>query len=172
MMRIATTKDLKDINRLTNIAKSIMEKDNNPQWDERYPKEEDFLNDIHQKNLYLYEFENKVAGYICINQSQADWYGQFSWPANIEKSYVIHRMAADPSVRGVAQKMMTFAIDLARKGESSIMLTDTFSLNSRAQKLFKSFGFQFIGEYETDEFPFDKNAPFYAYYKLLNDKEK
>ncbi|MCY1029246.1 GNAT family N-acetyltransferase, partial [Mammaliicoccus sciuri] len=45
-------------------------------------------------------------------------------------------------------------------------------LNKRAQRLFEKFDFIKMGEYETDEFPFDKNAPFYAYYKLIENEEK
>ena len=69
-------------------------------------------------------------------------------------------------------KMMQFAIDIATEAGTPIIITDTFSLNKRAQRLFEKFDFIKMGEYETDEFPFDKNAPFYAYYKLIENEEK
>ncbi|WP_323702373.1 GNAT family N-acetyltransferase [Mammaliicoccus sp. Dog046] len=171
-MRKATRNDIQDINQLTEMAKSIMASDQNPQWDHRYPIEKDFYSDIDNGDLYLYEIDNEVVGYICINQSQADWYKQLKWPMSVDHAYVIHRMSANPEYKGIAQKMMQFAIDLATDDNASILLTDTFSLNNRAQQLFTKFDFVKAGEYETNEFPFDKGAPFYAYYKLIDNKEK
>lgn len=167
-MRKATRDDIHHINRLTTLAKNIMQQDENPQWDDRYPVEKDFYQDIDHGDLYLYEEDEQIVGYVCINQSQADWYKNFNWPISIQEAYVIHRMATDPKFKGVAQKLMQFAINLAKEHKANVILTDTFSLNKRAQKLFQKFDFKYIGEYETDEFPFDKNAPFYAYYKILD----
>ncbi|HAL09249.1 MAG TPA: GNAT family N-acetyltransferase [Staphylococcus sp.] len=172
MLRKATRADIHHINKLTEMAKSIMTADQNPQWDHRYPLEKDFYQDIDNGHLYLYETNDDIIGYICINQLQAEWYQQFEWPLSIEHAFVIHRMAANPEYKGIAQEMMQFAIDLTKEASIPILLTDTFSLNSRAQRLFEKFNFKKIGEYETDEFPFDKDAPFYAYYKLINNKEK
>lgn len=36
-LRKATRSDIQHINQLTEMAKSIMENDQNPQWDHRYP---------------------------------------------------------------------------------------------------------------------------------------
>lgn len=170
-MRKATRTDIKYINKLTDMAKSIMKNDQNPQWDDQYPSAKDFYNDIDNGHLYLYEIDDQVVGYVCINQEQANWYNQFDWPVSRHNAFVIHRMATDPNYKGVAQILMQFAIDQAKEAKAHIILTDTFSLNKRAQNLFKKFDFQWIGEYETDEFPFNKNAPFYAYYKLIDYKE-
>lgn len=167
-MRKATHSDMEIINELTNMAKSIMKSDDNPQWDEAYPLEKDFYTDIENGHLYLYELNNEVVGYVCINQSQADWYKQFNWPVPIDNAVVIHRMVTNPEFKGVADKMMQFAIDVANENNVKVILTDTFSKNKRAQNLFSRFDFKFIGEHESNEFPFDKNAPFYAYYKLID----
>lgn len=171
-MRKATRADILHINKLTEMAKSIMLADQNPQWDHRYPIEKDFYDDIDKGHLYLHEVNDEIVGYICINQVQAEWYQQFDWPVSTENALVIHRMATNPEYKGIAQIMMQFALDYALQNELSIVLTDTFSLNKRAQKLFHKFDFKKMGEYETDEFPFDKNAPFYAYYKLIENEEK
>ncbi|MCJ0920435.1 GNAT family N-acetyltransferase [Mammaliicoccus sciuri] len=171
-LRKATRSDIQHINQLTEMAKSIMENDQNPQWDHRYPLEKHFYEDIDNGDLYLYEENNDIAGYICVNQVQAEWYKQFDWPANTDGAYVIHRMATNPEYKGIAMKMMQFAIDIATEAGTPIIITDTFSLNKRAQRLFEKFDFIKMGEYETDEFPFDKNAPFYAYYKLIENEEK
>ena len=48
-----------------------------------------------------------------------------------------------------------------------MILTDTFALNKPAQGLFEKFGFQKVGETEIDYHPFDRGAPFYAYYKNI-----
>ena len=54
-MRKATRSDIQHINKLTEMAKSIMEHDQNPQWDHRYPLEKHFYEDIDNGDLYLYE---------------------------------------------------------------------------------------------------------------------
>lgn len=49
-------------------------------------------------------------------------------------------------------------------------LTDTFALNKPAQGLFEKFGFIKVGEAEIDYHPFDRGAPFYAYYKTFKNR--
>lgn len=82
---------------------------------------------------------------------------------------MIHRLVASPQYRGTAQALMTFAIALAKEHNIDILLTDTFSQNQRAQRLFDKYGFIKIGEMTSTKFPFDKGKPFYAYYKKLTE---
>ena len=51
-----------------------------------------------------------------------------------------------------------------------MILTDTFALNKPAQNLFEKFGFTKVGEAEIDYHPFNRGAPFYAYYKTYKNR--
>ncbi|EKU47498.1 GNAT family N-acetyltransferase [Staphylococcus massiliensis] len=168
-MRIATEKDIKAIMHITDQAKSLMNDDDHSQWDERYPTRDDFMQDIQLENMYVYEMDERVVGYIVIDQNQANWYDRFEWPVNRDGAYVIHRLAVDTSQKGIAQKLISFAIEFALSHNSTVLLTDTLSLNQRAQRLFNKFGFIKVGETVIDDPPYDHKDPFYVYYKILKE---
>ena len=63
-----------------------------------------------------------------------------------------------------------FAVKLAEEHNIHVLLTDTFALNKPAQGLFEKFGFIKVGEAEIDYHPFDRGAPFYAYYKTFKNR--
>ena len=169
MIRVATHEDLTEIMDIVEIAKTLMAKDNNPQWDDAYPKSTDFTSDIENKNLFLLESEGIIQGFVTIDQQQSNWYDKIDWPIDKKDAYVIHRLAVKPDYPGASKQLFDFAINIARTHHVNTVLTDTFSQNKRAQKLFEQYGFVKAGEAEMTTPPFDKGAPFYAYYKLLEE---
>ena len=70
MIRKACLEDLKDIMEITKQTIVEMHSYNNYQWDENYPKEKDFTNDIEKENLFVIESEGEIAGIICINKAE------------------------------------------------------------------------------------------------------
>lgn len=78
---------------------------------------------------------------------------------------VIHRMAVNPKFReqGVATKLMKFAEQLALDNNVLYLKTDTYSINTKMNSLFKKFDFNFVGEMIF----LGKEKPFYCYDKLL-----
>jgi hypothetical protein len=40
----------------------------NYQWDESYPQEKDFVNDIHNGDLFVAERNRNVVGFVCVNK--------------------------------------------------------------------------------------------------------
>ncbi|WP_323693653.1 GNAT family N-acetyltransferase [Staphylococcus pseudintermedius] len=169
LLRKATLQDLDTIEQLTEEAKALMIKDDNPQWDHRYPLKTHFNTDIESGSLFVYDEDDVIQGFIVIDQQAPDWYDTLEWPVDKSQAYVIHRLVASPQYRGTAQALMTFAIALAKEHNIDILLTDTFSQNQRAQRLFDKYGFIKTGEMTSTEFPFDKGKPFYAYYKKLTE---
>ncbi|SUM13277.1 GNAT family acetyltransferase [Staphylococcus chromogenes] len=169
MIRLATYAEIDIIETLTEEAKVLMLEDQNPQWDHRYPLKTHFERDIEANSMYVIDEDKTIKGFIVIDQKAPDWYNSIQWPSDISNAYVIHRLVASPKYKGSAQRMMDFAENLARQHDVDILLTDTFSLNERAQKLFPKNGFIMTGEMTSNEFPFDKGEPFYAYYKNLNE---
>lgn len=169
MIRLATYAEIDVIETLTEEAKLLMLEDQNPQWDHRYPLKTHFERDIEAKNMFVIDEDDTIKGFIVIDQKAPDWYNDIQWPSDITNAYVIHRLVVSTKYKGIAQRLMDFAEELARQHDVDILLTDTFSLNERAQKLFKKNGFAMTGEMTSNEFPFDKGKPFYAYYKNLNE---
>ena len=150
MIRLATKNDLLSITQLVKEAKQIMEEFNNNQWDDEYPAKEHFEEDIENKTLYVLDVDHTIYG-----------------PVNRNGAYVIHRLAGSKQYKGAATELFQFAIDLANEHDIHVILTDTFALNKPAQGLFEKFGFTKVDEIEIDYHPFDRGAPFYAYYKNI-----
>lgn len=167
MIRLGTKKDLDSIESLVEQAKEIMKSYNNNQWDDKYPVREHFEEDIDTETLYVLEDENKIQGFIVIDQQQSEWYDDLEWPVDRDGAYVIHRLAASPDYKGAATQLFEFAVNIANEHDVHVMVTDTFALNKPAQGLFEKFGFIKVGEAEIDYHPFDRGAPFYAYYKNI-----
>ncbi|MDU1498227.1 MAG: GNAT family N-acetyltransferase [Staphylococcus epidermidis] len=152
MIRLATKDDLLSITQLVKEAKQIMEEFNNNQWDDEYPAK---------------ELDHTIYGFIVIDQNQSEWYDDIDWPVNRNGAYVIHRLAGSKQYKGAATELFQFAMDLANEHDIHVILTDTFALNKPAQGLFEKFGFTKVDEIEIDYHPFDRGAPFYAYYKNI-----
>nr|WP_069996567.1 GNAT family N-acetyltransferase [Staphylococcus caeli] len=150
-------------------AKSIMKQDNNDQWDEYYPLEEHFEQDIEKETLFVLEEDSKIYAFIVIDQQQSEWYDEIEWPVNRNGAYVIHRLAGSSEYKGAATQLFDFAVNMALEHQIHVLITDTFALNKRAQGLFEKFGFTKVGEAEIDYHPYNKGEPFYAYYKNLEE---
>lgn len=164
MIRQAEFYDISSIMNIIDGTLKDMHSYNNYQWDENYPKEEDFIKDIKKKELYVEEIDKNIAGFICINKAQTPEYKQLTWSSH-EEAIVIHRMAVATSYRrkGIGTKLMNFAEDLAKQQNIYYIKTDTNSLNVKMNNLFKKFSYNFIGEVN---FP-RKETPFYCYDKML-----
>ncbi|SCT05758.1 acetyltransferase [Staphylococcus caeli] len=146
-----------------------MKQDNNDQWDEYYPLEEHFEQDIEKETLFVLEEDSKIYAFIVIDQQQSEWYDEIEWPVNRNGAYVIHRLAGSSEYKGAATQLFDFAVNMALEHQIHVLITDTFALNKRAQGLFEKFGFTKVGEAEIDYHPYNKGEPFYAYYKNLEE---
>ncbi|MEG2984406.1 MAG: GNAT family N-acetyltransferase [Peptostreptococcaceae bacterium] len=167
MIRKATINDMKEIMGIIKETVKEMKDYNNTQWDANYPAEEDFINDIEKEELYVYERENQIAGFICINKIEAKEYNDLSWTLD-EEAMIVHRMAVKSSQRklGIGSSLMKFADDLALENNMKYLKTDTYSINTKMNSLFKKCGYKFIGEVKF----IGKEKTFYCYEKLINIK--
>ena len=163
-IRKGTKEDLKKIMDIVQQTVSIMESEGNDQWNRTYPQDQDFLADIEAGNLYTAIFDGKVAGSITVDQTQAEEYKNASWRKD-EPCFVFHRLAVDPEIRGegIASKLILFAEEHAVSNGIPYMRTDTYSLNTKAQRLFEKNGYVIAGTIFMD-----RVNPFYCYDKLLD----
>ena len=157
-----------DVDSIMDIIKQIiaeMKESKNTQWDETYPKAENFKQDIEEGSLYVDEFKGDIVGFICVNDSEPEEYKNIDWISD-EKSLVLHRMGINPKYRrkGKAKNLIRYAENLAMRNGIMYLKTDTNSMNTKMRSLFKTCGFRFAGEMDF----LGKPDPFYCYDLKLN----
>lgn len=165
-MRKAVMEDIKDIMEIIKGTIAEMRTYNNTQWDENYPQEKDFINDIQKEDLYVVEREGKLVGFVCINKVEPDEYDGLNWSLK-EDCMIVHRMAVDPNYRrsGIGTELMKFVDELALANNIRYLKTDTYSINTKMNALFKKCGYELIGKMSF----LGKEKPFYCYEKILNN---
>lgn len=164
-MRKGQLTDIPEIAALAKQSIKMMHAEGNNQWDETYPTEESFKEDIRSGTLYVQEEQGEIAGSATIDMVEGKPYKQIKWRSD-EKALVLHRLLVNPEVRGkgVASAFMDFLEHLAGEQGISYLKTDTSSLNKPAQKLFERKGFQKVGEMYFE----GKEDAFYGYDKFLS----
>ncbi|WML37479.1 GNAT family N-acetyltransferase [Clostridium sp. OS1-26] len=168
MMRKAVIADIKNVMEIIKETIVEMHSYGNYQWDENYPQEKDFLNDIQKGDLFVTEREGELVGFVCINKVEPVEYNGLNWSLN-DDAMVVHRMAVNPAYRknGVGTELMKFADELALKNNIKYLKTDTYSLNSKMNRLFQKCGYKLVGEMSF----LGKEKPFYCYEKVLNESK-
>lgn len=163
MMRLAKLEDIQQIMFIIRSTISEMRTYNNIQWDEAYPQENDFINDIQEGTLYVSERAGQLVAVMCVNNVEPEEYQGLNWSS--DKALVIHRMAVDSKHRrkGIGLEMMKFAEELAHQKNTDYLKIDTNSLNEKMKALFMRCGYSLIGEMSF----MGKETPFYAFEKKL-----
>lgn len=159
MIRTATAGDIGPIMEIVRDTVAIFKAENNPQRDDDYPGERDFLEDARTNSLYAFEREGDVLGVVCVNDVEpVEW-------RRTDKAMEIHRIAVSPRARrqGVAQALLDFADRLAVEKSFAYVKTDTFSRNQRMNPLFIKNGFFMVGKINLKDIP----GYFYCYDKIL-----
>ncbi len=164
MIRIARYEDLDQI---LNIIKETIEdltEQGNFQWSETYPTENHMKEDIKKASLYIFEKNNEVAGFICLNKHEDIAYKPLPWRKKGE-AIVIHRFAVKRCYQRqkIGTKLIEFAENFARNKGIYYLKVDTNSKNIRMNALFKKMGFVFIGTIHLRNL----TDPFNCYDKVL-----
>jgi GNAT superfamily N-acetyltransferase len=164
MIRTGVISDLVQIMEIVEGAKLDMHSYGNFQWNEDYPKEEDFIKDIKEGTLFVYDIKGIIAGLICINRDEPKEYKNLNWSRG-EEAVIIHRLAVNNSFRGqdVGYKLINHADAICIENNLSYIKTDTNSLNIKAQGLLRKCGYIFVGETSL----IDHEGLFYCYDKVL-----
>lgn len=147
MIRIARKEDIDQIMAIVHETIEDLNQEGNYQWDDKYPTEARFLEDINNNHLYIVESEDKVAGFICMNQEEDEAYQTLEWRLD-KPALVIHRFAIkrDKLRQGLGTKLVEFAIRFARNKGLNYVKVDTNSKNSRMNRLFQKLGFNYVGQ--------------------------
>ena len=136
------------------------------QWNAQYPSREIFKNDIESNSLYVIEINNRIIGCIMLSDFKDDVYKDVEWLTKDSKNLYIHRLAVDPHLqkKGYGRKLMDFAEAFAVQNNFASIRLDTFSLNHRNNKFYKSRGYT---QLENVFFPMQSEFPFHCYEKVL-----
>lgn len=164
-MRKAVKEDIEDIMKIIKETIEEMRTYNNTQWDENYPQEKDFKEDIKNGNLFVVEREGKLAGFVCINKEAPAEYAGLNWSSDKE-AVIVHRMAVSLKYRkgGVGTELMKLADDFALKHNIGYLKIDTYSINEKMNALIKKCNYNFVGKINF----LGREKSFYCYEKVLN----
>lgn len=150
MIRLANNLDLLDILKITKDAKDLFKSKGSTQWQDidGYPNKETFLNDINNKNLYVYSINDKILGFCVISFDEDCNYDTIdgSW-INLDKYAVIHRIATDKDAynQGIASKFFKYAEELAIQNNVYNIKVDTAFENDIMLHLFSKHGYKKCG---------------------------
>ena len=148
-IRKAEIKDLSDILRIYAYARAFMKENGNPdQWGNVYPSLEMVREDIEKGICYVCAEEKHIVGVFVFFKGEDPTYQVIekgSWHGN-QPYGVIHRVASDGTVRGVAEACFTFC-----KNQIGHLRIDTHKDNIPMQKALEKNGFGRCGIIYTDD---------------------
>ncbi|PQB05397.1 GNAT family N-acetyltransferase [Aureitalea marina] len=172
MIRWANSAEIPKILQITKACAHSMIERGILQWNESYPNQEQFAEDIRRNELYVYIYNEEVIGCIVITSLKDSEYEPIQWLTSELEHYYIHRLAVHPDHqgKGYARKLMDFAERKGREdGVASIRL-DTFSKNPRNQHFYKQRGYLKVGHIFL---PNQSEYPFYCFeLPLINEPGK
>lgn len=143
LIRNAVPKDLPQIMKIYENARSYMRKTGNPtQWSGGYPGEDVIRRDMEEGNFYVCENEDRIVGVFTFFMGGDPNYvrlDQGSWHSDAPYG-TIHRVASDGSIRGFASICFLFCLE-----KCSYLRIDTHRDNRPMQKALHKFGFRQCG---------------------------
>jgi GNAT superfamily N-acetyltransferase len=123
--RRATLNDLPSILRIIRSVVPLMHAVGNFQWENDYPNEAVFRQDIERQHLWMAEAEGRIVGVAAITTDQDPEYAQADWD-NTLPALVTHRLAVDPTVQGqgIAVALLQQAEKVALEQNLPVYLPD------------------------------------------------
>ncbi len=166
MIRAAKINEIPQILRLTKACAQHMIGKGIFQWNEHYPSNEAFLNDVKRKELFVLEHQTEIQGCITISSLMDEEYASVQWLTPTKNNLYIHRLAVLPDLqgKGKARLLMDKAERKARDEQAASIRLDTFSENKRNQRFYEARGYQKLGAIY---FPKQSTHPFYCYELVL-----
>jgi GNAT superfamily N-acetyltransferase len=148
LIRPAHFADLPRVMDLIRRVVPLMRASGNTQWDDGYPSEQIFAQDIEAGELWIAETGDGVlTGVAAFTSTPGHAYDAAGWDVD-EPAVFSHRLAVDPDQRGsgVAVALMQQAEQVARERGVRTLRVDTGIENLPAQRLIERLSYQFVGE--------------------------
>lgn len=166
MIRPAKISEIPNILSITRLCALKMEQNGIYQWNEHYPSEAAFINDVEREELYVIVEKGSVLGTIVVSTFMDDEYRPIQWLTPNGNSTYIHRLSVHPDHqgKGLAQQLMDFAEAYSKDQHFVSVRLDTFSQNHRNQRFYEQRGYQRLGDIF---FPKQSSHPFHCYELVL-----
>ena len=147
--RRAVPEDLPDIMAIAADASAYLASQGVDQWQDGYPREENFLYDIERAQGWLFTCGGEAAGYAAISMEHEYTYDVIDgkWLTGGDSYTVIHRSMISGKYRGsvLARNMFTLAEDLALGMGRASVRVDTHADNGPMHSLCAKMGYTFCG---------------------------
>ena len=159
--------ELKDLDLIYSIKCEALKhyKDLGISWNENYPTRDTFKSDIEKRELFVLEKnKNEILGIVVINRTEEKAYDDLPWTFN-DDYVVLHRVLVNPafSGKGYGKYLIQKVLEYAKEDGIKAIRLDTNTKNILGQKLYKSQGFNIVGEISLK----DKEGSFYCLEKIL-----
>lgn len=149
-IKLLTTTNMEDILKITDENKLYLKQHGIDQWQNGYPNEQSFLEDIKQQSLYGLFEEDILLGFFMLSFEREPSYTTIvdgSWKQ--EGSYgVLHRvcLSNQSKGKGYAQKLIKFSEIEALKRDINALRIDTHEDNNSMRKLLDVMNFEYCGK--------------------------
>lgn len=142
--------DIPGIMRIIRQAQEYMKVQGIDQWQDGYPQEAVFENDIAHGYSYVMEEDGKIIGTMAVIFDGEPTYDKIyngAWKTSDEPYAAIHRVAVDAQLkgRGIAGAMISEVENLCRVRDVHSMKNDTHRDNQSMQRMLAKNGFAYCG---------------------------
>lgn len=116
------------------------------QWDEEYPNQDTIINDIQNKQAYIYTENEQVLAYMVLNEEYDVEYDDLNWTTPTP-FIVIHRLFVKPTAqgKGISSQMIQYAEEYAQTNKYASIRFDAYSLNNTANAVYTKKGYALVG---------------------------
>ena len=166
-LRRAQLQDLTAIMKIIDDAKELLKKNGSPQWQNGYPDQETFTQDIVMQTNWILINDNKVVATATLQLTPEPTYRnitQGQWQQPDEPYATIHRVAISSNYRGQGLSKLLFS-NLLTVGQMQVIKNfrvDTHRSNKAMQHIAENFNFKKRGIIKVN----DQNDPERLAYEL------
>lgn len=152
-LRLASIEDVPRIMEIIGKVIPKMHSAGNYQWDETYPNETRFEEDIEAGTLYVFEEEGMIKGCVVADNHHPFSYDDIPWELARFDAAALHRLAVDTDFQGqgLARKMITEIGGILKEKGFYGIHTDTSLENKAMQQLFDTLGYVYKGQLNLDD---------------------
>lgn len=116
----------------------------------QHPTDEMIQSYIENQEMYIFMDEKNIAGMLAITMYQCEDYKNVQWGIKLENDEVavLHILAVSPAYqkKGVARRMISEAIELAKKMGKKAVRLDALDSNILAHHMYESMEFTYRGK--------------------------
>ena len=166
-LRRAQLQDLTAIMKIIDDAKELLKKNGSPQWQNGYPDQETFTQDIVMQTNWILINDNKVAATATLQLTPEPTYRnitQGQWQQPDEPYATIHRVAISSNYRGQGLSKLLFSnlLTVGQMQGIKNFRVDTHRSNKAMQHIAENFNFKKRGIIKVN----DQNDPERLAYEL------